>query len=709
MMYRIDDLVDLVGTYLEPQQVERVMQAYHFSAEAHAGQQRVSGEPYIHHPLEVARILGDMHMDYQTLMAAILHDVIEDTATVKAEIRKRFGKNVAELVDGVSKLTQIQFDSFEEQQAQNFQKMLMAMGNDIRVILVKLADRLHNMRTLDSLSCEKRVRISRETLEIYVPIAQRLGLEDLRFKLEDLSFSALYPLRYRILAEQVAKVSGNRKQLIAKIIKALRRRMRQEKLSADICGREKYLYGIYEKMRRNKLTFSEVYDVYAFRILVEDVDTCYRSLGVVHNLYKPAPGKFKDYIAIPKPNGYQSLHTVLVGPFGVNIEIQIRTKEMNNVAEKGIAAHWLYKSGKNNIDMSSAHRLAREWLKGVMEMQKKAGDPQEFLDNVKIDLFPDSVYIFTPKGKILQLSKGATVVDFAYAIHTDVGNTCNGARINRRLVPLGTRLESGQMVEIITSVNACPNPIWLKFAVTAKARTSIRHYLKGIKEDEAAALGLRLINRELDLFGYRYDQIKHKRLADILKIFNIKDERTLLVEVGLGSHIASLIARRLIAMHDNTAVEDLEKADGSQLQPFFIKGTEGIVVHFPKCCYPIPGDDIIGFSSAGKGIVIHHRTCKNTADYHKHPEKWIDTQWADNIDDDFVVAIHIEAINQRGLLAVVAAAISELYANIINVNIEDKDDRSILLTFEIEVKSRKHLARIMKRIKRIGHILHVGR
>ncbi|MCK5432227.1 MAG: RelA/SpoT family protein, partial [Gammaproteobacteria bacterium] len=480
-MFRVNDLTNLVSAYLEPQQIDRVFQAYQFSARAHEGQQRISGEPYIHHPLEVARILGEMHMDHQTLMAAILHDVIEDTPTAKEEIRKKFGKSVAELVDGVSKLTKVKFESVEEAQAQNFRKMLMAMSNDIRVILVKLADRLHNMRTLGSLRYEKRMRISRETLDIYVPIAQRLGLNSIRLELEELGFLTMYPMRHRILTEQVSKARGNRKEVITKIRNALRRRMRQEKLPVEIHGREKHLYGIYEKMRRNKLTFNEVYDVYAFRILVEDVDNCYRALGVVHNLYKPVPGKFKDYIAIPKTNGYQSLHTVLFGPYGVNIEVQIRTKEMNDVAEAGIAAHWLYKSGKKSGDRSGAHRKAREWLQGIMEMQQTAGNPQEFLDNVKVDLFPDSVYLFTPKGKIIELSKGATTVDFAYAIHTDVGNSCTGARINRRLAPLGTRLYSGQSVEIITSPNAKPNPGWLKFVTTAKARTSIRHYLKNLK------------------------------------------------------------------------------------------------------------------------------------------------------------------------------------------------------------------------------------
>ncbi len=708
-MFRVNDLTNMVSAYLEPQQIDRVFQAYQFSAKAHEGQQRISGEPYIHHPLEVARILGEMHMDHQTLMAAILHDVIEDTPTAKEEIRKKFGKSVAELVDGVSKLTKVKFESVEEAQAQNFRKMLMAMSNDIRVILVKLADRLHNMRTLGSLRYEKRMRISRETLEIYVPIAQRLGLNSIRLELEELGFLTMYPMRHRILTEQVSKARGNRKEVITKIRNALRRRMRQEKLPVEIQGREKHLYGIYEKMRRNKLTFNEVYDVYAFRILVEDVDNCYRALGVVHNLYKPVPGKFKDYIAIPKTNGYQSLHTVLFGPYGVNIEVQIRTKEMNDVAEAGIAAHWQYKSGKKSGDRSGAHRKAREWLQSIMEMQQTAGNPQEFLDNVKVDLFPDAVYLFTPKGKIIELPKGATAVDFAYAIHTDVGNSCTGARINRRLAPLGTRLFSGQSVEIITSPNAKPNPGWLKFVTTAKARTSIRHYLKNLKDDEAISLGLRLLNRELDVFGYRYDQIQPSKLEEVLNEYHLQDNQSLLTEIGLGNRIAPLIARRLIDSESKSNRLVNGNNEDSASEPFVIKGTEGMVVHFPKCCYPIPGDPITGFSSAGRGIIIHNLFCKNVAEFRNQPEKWIDVQWEEEIGRDFTTTIRMYATNQRGVLATVAAAISEQEANIINVDIEDKDDRDTLLAFEIEVKDRQHLAQVIKRIRRIKHISHISR
>ncbi len=704
--YQIDNLLGLIGAYLDPHQIEEVLSAYQFSAKAHAGQQRQSGEPYIHHPLEVARILGEMRMDYQTLIAAILHDVIEDTPTAKDEIRKKFGKNIAELVDGVSKLTQIQFDSVEEAQAKNFRKMLMAMSNDIRVILVKLADRLHNMRTIGSLDPKKRERIVRETLGIYVPIAQRLGLNNIRLELEDLAFSTMYPMRYRILTNEVRKVRGHRKEVTSEIKNALRRRLRQEKLHSEILGREKHPYSIYRKMRQNKLIFSEVHDVYAFRILVEDVDTCYRALGVVHNLYKPVPGKFKDYIAIPKNNGYQSLHTVLFGPHGVHIEVQLRTHEMNDVAETGIAAHWRYKSDKKTGDRSGAHRKAREWLQHIMEIQKTAGNPQEFLDNVKIDLFPDTIYVFTPKGEIIELPKEATAVDFAYAIHTAVGNTCTGARIDRRLAPLGTHLYSGQVVEVITSPNAYPTPGWLNFVTTAKARTAIRHYLKNLQKDEATALGLRLINRELDLFGYRYDQIQETKITALLDEYHLENCEALLTEIGLGNRIAPLIAKRLVG---TGKIPTQQYKNQYTAHPFSVKGTEGMVLHFPKCCYPIPGDPIIGFSSAGHGIVIHRQTCKNLTDYRDHPEKWIDVQWEHTINREFVTSIHMFARNQRGVLATVAAAISEQDANIVKVDIRDKDDRDTLLVFEIEVRNRQHLAQVIRRIRTIRHIANISR
>ena len=714
-MLTINELSKTIGTYLQPEQVNKVQLAYQFSAEAHEGQKRVSGEPYIHHPLEVAYILGDMRMDYQTLVAAILHDVIEDTPTVKTEIRKKFGKGIAELVDGVSKLDKVKFESFEEAQANNFQKMLMAMSTDIRVILVKLADRLHNMRTLEALKSGKRVRIAKETLEIYAPIALRLGINSIRLELEELGFATLYPLRYRILDEQINKARGHRKEVISKIRTALKRKMRQEKIPGQIFGREKHLHGIYKKMRDQNLSFSDVYDVYAFRIIVDDVDTCYRTVGTVHNLYKPVPGKFKDYIAIPKTNGYQSLHTALFGPYGVPIEIQIRTKEMNDVAEVGIAAHWLYKTGntsKNinrvNKDQSGAQQRAREWLRNIVEMNKTAGNPEEFFENVKIDLFPDEVYIFTPKGKIMELPSGSTAIDFAYAIHTDIGNTCVGARVNRKLVPLGTQLTNGQTVEIIAASSGRPNPAWLSFVVTAKARSQIRHFLKNLQQSEAVALGKRLLNRELEPFSLTYQDISEVDMKYLLNENKNENENELFEDIGLGNKMAPLIARQLVVLK-KLASKKSQKNSVDNTIPLSIKGTEGMVVKFPKCCYPIPGDPIHGFVTSGRGIVIHHQTCKNLAEYQKQQEKWINVEWEPYNEGEYQVKIHLNVNNQRGVLATVAAAIADADANINSVEMKERDGRHTSLRFIIEVKNRVHLAKVIRKIRLIKSVSQIDR
>jgi len=704
-MYSINDLKKSAGSYLGKYEVERLHGAFEFSKRAHEGQLRQSGGPYVQHPLEVSGILADMHMDYQTLVAALLHDVIEDTPTAKNDIRKHFGKGVAELVDGVSKLTQIEFDTRAEAQAHNFRKMLMAMSNDIRVILVKLADRLHNMRTLESLTPEKRRRISRETLDIYAPIAQRLGINTIRLELEELGFAALYPMRHRILTAQVARARGNRKEIVNKIRTALKRRLRQEKIPAQVVGREKHLYGIYQKMHSKGLSFSEVHDVYAFRIIVDSVDTCYRAVGTVHNLYKPVPGKFKDYIAIPKANGYQSLHTVLFGPFGVPIEVQIRTKEINDVAEAGIAAHWLYKLGGYS-ERVGTHKRAREWLKRIIDMQTVAGNPQEFLENVKIDLFPESVYIFTPKGRIIEMPKGATAVDFAYAIHTDVGNTCVGVRIDRQLAPLGTRLITGQSVEIITAPGARPNPAWLNFTVTAKARSNIRLYLKNLRQSEAISLGKRLLNRELEMMGTAYAAIDPCLMRKVLKEHKLEDESVLLREVGFGNRIAPLIARQLT---DENTLPRKKRQKGADTIPLTIKGTEGLVVNFPKCCLPIPGDPILGFVTAGRGIVIHHQSCPNINEYRNHPDKWINVEWESNIASEFPTNIRVEVTNQRGVLATIASVIASQGANISNVSITDNDDRYMTLKFVIEVKDRVHLANVMRRLRNLKHVSRISR
>ncbi len=702
-MTTISELEKRIGGYLTSDEVEKVRRAYEFSASAHEGQHRKSGEPYINHPLEVAGILGDMHMDHQTLAAAILHDVIEDTGTDKKEIVRRFGKGIAELVDGVSKLTQVEFDSHAEAQAQNFRKMLMAMSNDIRVIIVKLADRLHNMRTLGALAPEKRRRIARETLEIYAPIAQRLGINSIRLELEDLGFATLYPMRYRILNEQVIKARGHRKEIIAKIKNSIKRRLRQEKVPAKVIGREKHLYGIYQKMLEKDLSFSEVHDVYAFRIIVDDVDTCYRVVGTVHSLYRPVPGKFKDYVAIPKSNGYQSLHTVLFGPFGVPLEVQIRTNDMNDVAEVGIAAHWLYKSGPST-DRTGAHKRAREWLQHIIEMQTAAGNPQDFLEHVKIDLFPESVYAFTPKGDIFELQKGATAVDFAYAIHTDVGNSCVGVRIDRRLAPLSTHLVTGQTIEVITAPGAKPDPAWLNFAVTAKARANIRHYLKNLRKSEARALGKRLLVREFKTYSTSYDEIKPAQWNKLLKEFSLENQSELLQEVGLGNRIATIVARQLIEKPLQA-----KRRTRRNNAPLTIKGTEGMIVNFPKCCLPIPGDPILGFVTAGRGIVVHHQTCPNVTEFRNHPDKWLDVAWEEDIGNSFPTNIRVDVTNQRGVLAKIATEIAARNANIVSVEMHDKDDRYTTLKFIVEVSDRQHLASIIRRIRNIPHVSKISR
>ncbi len=695
-------LLRLLQNYLEPEQIEEVYRAYEFAAAAHTGQQRLSGEPYIHHPLAVAKILAGMRLDYQSIVAAILHDVIEDTPTAKQQLVDEFGEEVAELVDGVSKLTQVQFESKAEAQAENFRKMMLAMVRDIRVILIKLADRLHNMRTLGALRPDKRRRIARETLEIYAPIANRLGMNSMRVELQDHGFAAMYPNRYRVLSREMRRARGNRKEIVQKIESTIAERIRQEGVEGEVMGREKHLYSIYQKMQQKRLPFREVFDVYAFRIVVDTVDACYRMLGIVHSLYKPVPGRFKDYIAIPKANGYQSLHTVLFSPYGVPIEIQIRTKDMHKVAEAGVASHWLYKTGS---DGSPAQHHAREWLRELLELQQNAGNSIEFLEHVKVDLFPDEVYVFSPKGEILVLPRGATAVDYAYAVHTDVGNGCVAAKIDYRLMPLNTRLLNGQTVEIITAPGALPNPAWLDYVVTGKARSTIRAYLKGLHHDEAVALGKRLLDKSLVHYSLSCSKLPQARLTQLLEELNLSSLDELLAEIGLGKRLAPIVARSL--------AEKL--AEGEELAPPFssiplaIKGTEGMVVTYAKCCHPIPGDTILGFISAGRGIVIHTENCNNLNEFRNDPDKWIDVRWEEDIEGDFPVELRMDVANQRGVLATIAAAISALDANIENVDMEERDGRHSTLLFTITVHDRRHLAAIMRRIRRIENVVRIIR
>lgn len=722
-----EELCAILAQYLDAEYISLTRKAYLYGAEAHAGQTRATGEPYISHPVAAAIILAKMRLDYQTIIAAILHDVIEDTSRTKAQLAEAFGEEVAELVDGVSKLTQVQFESRAEAQAENFQKMMLAMVRDIRVILVKLADRIHNMRTLNAMPFEKQRRIARETLDIYVPLAHRLGISTFCLELEELGFATLYPSRHRVLSDAVKRAGGNQDEVLQNIRESISERLNAENLDNRVVGREKHLYSLYQKMRSKQLSFSDVFDVYAFRIIVDTVDACYRCLGVVHHLYKPVPGKFKDYVALPKSNGYQSLHTVLFGPHGAPIEVQIRTEEMDSVARAGIASHWLYKTGEQP---HGAHLRTREWLSDLLELQKSAGNSLEFIENVKIDLFPDVVYVFTPMGEIMELPRGSTPVDFAYAVHTDVGDTCVAVKIDRRLAPLSTALWNGNTVEIITAPSARPNPVWLNFIVTGKARTSVRNYLKRLEAGEAVLLGRRLLDQALSAFALTVDSLSERRIDLLLQELQIKSFDDLLKELGLGNRMAVLIARRIADITPDVLMKAARPAarhraalkqvlgryvpawlKGTRAgdRPLAIKGTEGAVVSYAKCCRPIPGDPVVGFVSTGRGIVIHVESCKNVAEFRKRPDQWINVQWEADTTGDYAVDVRIYVSNERGVLATVASAISEMGANIENVNIEDRDVRFSTLSITMMVRDRKHLATILRYVKNLDVVSRIIR
>ncbi len=698
--YLVSDLCSYLENYLTSEQIREVYRAYLFSAEAHEGQKRLSGEPYIYHPVAVARILAGMRMDYQCLIAAILHDVIEDTETAKEQLAREFGPEIAELVDGVSKLTKINFQSHAEAQAENFRKMLLAMTRDIRVIMIKLADRLHNMRTLGVMRPDKARRIAAETIEIYAPIAHRLGINSMRLELEDLGMAAYYPFRYRVLSERLKRMRGSHREVVGQIEIALNNRLTQEQLEGNVSGREKHLCSIYRKMRDKHLSLSELADVFAFRILVQSIDDCYRVLGAVHNLYKPVPGRFKDYIAIPKANGYQSLHTVLIGPHGQPVEIQIRTREMHRVAEEGIAAHWHYKQAENgNFKQPDT---AAEWVKSLLDLQQGSDTSIEFLEHVKMDLFPDEVYVFTPKGQIRVLAKHATVIDFAYSIHTEVGNRCVAARVDRKLAPLRTSLRNGQTVEIITAKEAQPNPAWLDFVITSKARATIRSYLKHLKSDEAVDLGRRMLERELDRHGSDLESLSQDDIDYMLSELDMDSMDELLEDIGLGNRMVSLVSRLLVFGGDDDMDEDHPGELG-------IRGTEAVVVNFAKCCGPIPGDPIMGIFTPGKGVMIHHMSCPNLGDFKKVGKDWLDVNWEPDVVGEYSTAIRIDVGNQRGMLATIAATIAEYGSNIEEVSSEEKDGLSSSLRFTLAVKDRKHLANIIRHLRKIPSVLRITR
>lgn len=689
-------------SYLKPDDVALVEKAYQFSKSAHEGQFRKSGDPYISHPVAVAKLLAKWHLDAQALMAALLHDVVEDTPATKQEVGELFGKPVAELVDGVSKLDRIEFQTEAHAQAENFRKMLLAMARDVRVILIKLADRLHNMRTLDSMAPDKRKRIARETLEIYAPIANRLGLNSLYQELDDLSFRYLYPTRYRVLAKAVKTARGNRRALVEKVLEAIQTRLKDNGVDAAVTGREKHLNSIYKKMQGKSLTFSEVYDIYGFRVIVKDVGSCYLALGALHGLYKPIPGKFKDYIAIPKGNGYQSLHTTLFGPYGTPLEVQIRTQDMHKIAEAGVASHWLYKTGDESA--KDAQQKTHQWLQSLLEIQSESGDAVEFLEHIKVDLFPDEVYVFTPKGQIMALPRGATAVDFAYAVHTDIGNRCIAVKINDALSPLRVELVNGDRVEIVTAPHAHPNPAWLNYVVTGKARAHIRHYLKNMQSHEAAALGERLLNQALRALKVDPQSLDAARWDEVVRDVNAKSKEEILADIGLGKRLNLVVARHLLK------TGDLPQSDKKPLGSITIRGTEGLAVQFAQCCRPIPGDPILGVINKGKGLIIHTHDCPAIAQFRADPDKWVDVEWDPEVKKVFDVNIKLVVMNQRGVLAKVAAGIAKENANIENVHMEEEDGSNYAsMVFTLQIEDRDHLARVMRGLRQLPEVIRIAR
>ncbi len=697
-------LLQKAGTYLPQEALDKIFRAYQLGALAHQGQVRNSGEAYITHPLAVAEILADQRMDGEALCAAILHDALEDTALPRSFIADTFGESVAEMVEGVTKLDKIQFNNRQEADAESFRKMMLAMSRDIRVILIKLADRLHNMRTLDSKSAESRRRIARETLEIYAPIAQRLGINVLKAELQNLGFKALYPLRYQVIAKQLANQPVLRREAMATIEARLAQRIAVENIPFRLVSRVKGPWSVYSKMRDEHKKFNEVMDVFGFRIVVKKVMQCYHALGAVHTLMKPLDGRFRDFIAIPKANGYQSLHTLLFSPLGSPVEVQIRTEEMDIVAERGIAAHWIYKN--RGAASSNAQARAQSWVNGLINSDDFALPSLEFLENVKIDLFPDEVYIFTPKGEILALPKNATPLDFAYAVHTDVGNHTVAARVDRRLVPIRTKLLSGQTVEIITAPSANPSPNWLEFVVTSKARTSIRHFLKRIEHEDAVNLGHRMLDRALELLETSLDNVSAAQLQQFLTENRYPRLEVLLADIALGNRMPDQVARALQPNQSSLLGPDAPIARQEEIQ---INGSERGVLTFSTCCYPIPGDDIMGYLTAGKGVVVHRLDCPNILDYRKRPERWVPIAWDRRVEGDFRVELRFETENKPGALAKIAAAVAECNSNIDSVNYKERDARISVMVFCIEVKDRKHLAEIIRRTRRLNVVYSVER
>jgi len=707
-MSEIVEFTRHLGHYLPSPDIALVERAFEFSESAHRGQFRKSGEPYITHPLAVASILSEWRLDAEGLAAALLHDVMEDTSVTRGEIESTFGKPVAAMVDGLSKLDQIEFATREDAQAESFRKMLLAMARDVRVILIKLADRLHNMRTLDAMAPGHRKRIARETTDIYAPIANRLGLNALFLELQDLSFKHLYPLRYRILAHAIKMARGNRREVMNRLLDVIRDGLARANIAAVVTGREKTIYSVYKKMREKHYTFSQVFDIYGVRVLVADKSTCYAALGVLHELYKPIPGKFKDYIAIPKANGYQSLHTTLFGPFGTPLEAQLRTHDMHRVAEAGVAAHWLYKAG-GQLDLAEAQRETHRWPQSLLEIQSESRDSKEFLEHVKGDLFPDEIYLFTPKGKIMALPRGATAVDFAYGVHTDIGHHCVAARINYELLPLRTELKNGDHVEILTSPTARPNPSWLSFVTTGKARSRIRHYLKGMQQKESAALGERMLNQALATLKVEPESITWDRWEGLAKEYGSKTQLEILADIGMGKRLSFVVAQALTRTAGK-ATEAMSHADGSaKAAALTLRGVEGVAIQYAKCCRPVPGDAIIGQFRKGQGLIVHLRDCATLRKQRIDGSELVDVEWAADVEGVFDCGVRVLVADRRGLLAELATAVGDADANIDTVSMERPDGGDVAMFFGVQVRDRRHLANVMRALHRIPDVRRVHR
>ena len=700
-MESIEALSKKLSDYLKPNQIEQVHKAYEFAHEAHSGQFRTSGDPYVSHPIAVANILSSFHMDEDSLSAAMLHDVIEDCGVPKKVIEEKFNKNVADLVDGVSKLDQLDMVSKAEANAENFQKMILAMSNDIRVIVVKLADRLHNMRTIEFLETDKQKRKAKETLEIYAPLAHRIGMNHVYRELEDRSFKVLYPIRYRRLRVALKKNRGNQKRLLNKIKRALEKKLVDQGIPAYVEGREKHTYSVYRKMKINKRSFEEITDVSAFKVIVDSADNCYKTLGVVHSIFKPIEGRFKDYISIPKSNGYQSIHTGVVGLDGQPIEIQVKTRDMNEMAENGIASHWVYKMGEGTE--TGPQQKARRWVSDLLELRDNFDTSKDFIESVKTNIFPDEIYVFTPEGKIIQLTAGSTAIDFAYAVHTDIGHHCRACRINRKLAPLSVPLESGQTIEILREKLPQTSPAWLNFAVTSRARNSIRHYLSNLKKSEARKLGKQLLDQSLGSLNVKLRHLQKEKLTEALKAIGVRSLNKLLEEIGLGNRVGNVVARQIIGFLNQE--NSNQKNSGLFLE---ITGTEGLVVNYGNCCKPIPGDSVIGHFTSG-GLVVHQERCKNILPFRQDPSQCSPVYWHEELDREFSADIRIQAYDEPGLLATLASTITNSETNIESIQTLEIDIDHVEFNMTLQVKDRDHLASIMKKIRSLKNISSINR